>query len=323
MNKLTLVLTSFNRINLLKSMIQSLQIQSDKSYDLIVCDNCSTDGSFGYIESLNKFNNGEFIKLNWDKNLGWAGSAERWRKYIKTDWVTIVCDDDWVSIDFVKVINSEINSANDFNGLIALGHARINNELNFIKEYNYGRKHLSIKNAINDFYHQKFDVAGISGFALKSSILKTEFPKYYEGNGFLEDTLIIYRALISGGVRFVPGIYYFRLEHSGSIASSNRRILNYRLALLRFTKDLKEISLVANLDEKLIRKITPYNMFWHFKGLMREVVINKMSLNLFKEYIKKSKNINKYKHYEALVFYPIISVAIYFRNFKTLFKFNR
>lgn len=306
MNKLTLVLTSYNRQSFLKEMIESLQNQSDLFFNLIICDNHSTDGSWLYIDDLEIFNKGTYVKLHWEVNKGWAGSAEKWNKYIQTEWVSILCDDDWLGIDYVKTLNSAINNhSNLFSGLIITGHKRINLEKHKEKEYSYSSKTLDIENATYEFYNQNFDVAGISGFALQTSILKKDFPKYYEGNGFLEDTLIIYRALLTDGLIFTEGIHYFRREHSGMISSSNKNSINYRLALIRFKHDIKTYAEKSQISEELKRKLVRYNFFDHFKGLMKEIIIHRINKNLYKEYMARLKKIDKIKYYQSRCYYPL------------------
>lgn len=319
--RLTVILTSYNRLALLKVMMESLQKQSDSDFDLIICDNHSTDGSWLYINELPKFNNGNYTILHWDENRGWAGSAEKWNKYIKTDWSTIICDDDWLGIDFVKVINSAINEvSSDFSGLIISGHSRVDNEKRFEKEYLYHDKVLNVETSVSDFLNQKFDVAGISGFTLKTYILQSDFPKYYEGNGFLEDTLIIFRSLLSGGAKFTEGIHYFRREHSSSISASGSGNIYYRIALLRFKKDIKKYAQDSSCSKYLVKKLIKYNFIDHYKGIIKQFVIIGINLDLYNEYIKKIQLLDKNKYYQSIFFYPIILLSVSARKIYNIVK---
>lgn len=322
-NKLTLILTSYNRLSLLKVMVESLHKQSDLEFDLIICDNHSTDGSWKYIKELPKINNGNYTILHWEENKGWAGSAEQWNKHIKTDWSTIICDDDWLGIDFVKVINSAINDvSNDFSGLIISGHSRVDYEKKYEKEYLYYDKVLNIETSVSDFLNQKFDVAGISGFALKTAILQSDFPKYYEGNGFLEDTLIVFRSLLSGGAKFTEGIHYFRREHISSVSSSGKGNIYYRIALSRFKKDIRKYAEDSNCSKYLVNQLTKYNFIDHYKGLLKEFVLMDVSLSLYKEYLKKMYLLDRYKYYQSLIFYPVMHLSVFVRKVLVFFKSN-
>lgn len=317
--KLTLILTSFNRLPLLKVMMESLQKQSDFDFDLIICDNHSTDGSWEYINELPKINNGNYTILHWEENRGWAGSAAQWNKYIKSDWSTIICDDDWLGIDFVKVINSAINEVpNDFSGLIISGHSRVDYEKKHEKEYLYQDKALNIETSVSDFINQKFDVAGISGFTLKTSILQSDFPKYYEGNGFLEDTLIIFRSLLSGGAKFTEGIHYFRREHSSSVSSSGKGNIYYRIALLRFKKDIRRYAEDSSCGKDLVNKLTKYNFVDHYKGLLKEFLMMGISLSLYNEYVGKMQLLDRYKYYQSLIFYPVMAASVSIRKISSI-----
>ena len=315
MNKLTLVLTSYNRLLFLKEMVESLEKQSDLDFDLIICDNHSTDGSWSYIDSLNKLNNGEYIKLHWDENKGWAGSAEKWNKFIKTEWATILCDDDWLGVDFVKTINTAINNLPySFSGLIVIGHQRVNKEKKIKRDYLYKSKIFDIETAVSEFYYQRFDVAGISGFALPSKILKTDFPKCYEGNGFMEDTLIIYRTLLSGGLTFSDGIHYYRREHSDNISAPNKGNLFYRISMLRFKNDIITYTKQANCSEKLKKKIIRYNIIDHLKGIIKEVVIQERSIYVYNDYVRRIRKIDRIKYIQSVCIYPIIISAVFLRK---------
>ena len=324
MNRLTLVLTSYNRLSFLNVMVESLQKQSNLDFDLIICDNHSTDGSWQYIDQIIKFNNGEYVKLCWEDNKGWAGSAERWRDYIRTDWVSILSDDDWLGVNYVSCINSVLfNDDFNFMGLIVIGHKRINIEKKYEKDFVYSSKILDIEPAIEEFYSQKFDVAGISGFVIQSSILRTGFPRYYDGNGFLEDTLIIYRALLLGGAMFLSGIHYFRREHLDNISASNRKSIYYRLALVRFKHDIKLYAEKACIRKSLKSKLIRYTIFDHFKGLAVEIFVQNMSLGLYKEYMHNIKRIDMIKFYQSLGFYTIFYFVYCYKNIKSKITINR
>jgi glycosyltransferase involved in cell wall biosynthesis len=309
MNNLSLVLTSYNRLSFLKKMIVSIQNQSDLKFDLIICDNHSTDGSWEFINNLTKFNDGIFLKLHWPENLGWAGSASEWNAYIKTEWASILSDDDWLGNNFVLSANTAISNLSfDFSGLIVLGHLRINDKTNLSKKYNYSSKLLNINEAIKDFYSNKFDVAGISGFVLKSEILKNEFPQYYEG-GFLEDTMIIYRAILKSGAFFVNGIHYYRREGHESLGNIDTASILYRLALIKFKKDLKPYANASSCNQRLQKKILRYTTYDHIKGIVKVILLKKINLNL---YLKLIRNVSRRRYYELLLFYPILFVISIF-----------
>ena len=207
--------------------------------------------------------------------------------------------------------------------LIISGHSRVDYDRDYEKEYLYQGKALNVETSVSDFMNQKFDVAGISGFTLKTSILQFDFPKNYEGNGFLEDTLIIFRSLLSGGAKFTEGIHYFRREHSSSVSSSGKGNIHYRIALLRFKKDIRKYAEESNCSKYLVSKLTKYNFIDHYKGLVKEFVIMDVNLNLYSEYIKKIVLLDKYKYYQSLSFYPVMLVSVSVKKIFHIIKSNK
>lgn len=73
MNNIAAIVVTYNRIELLKECMDSLKAQSYDKFDIIIVDNCSTDGTENYIRS--KLRNGDtklkYIRL--EKNTGGAG----------------------------------------------------------------------------------------------------------------------------------------------------------------------------------------------------------------------------------------------------------
>jgi rhamnopyranosyl-N-acetylglucosaminyl-diphospho-decaprenol beta-1,3/1,4-galactofuranosyltransferase len=96
MDKISCVIVTYNRKELLKECIQAVINQTYKVDTIYIIDNNSTDGTQLLFDEGSKFNidNIKYIKLN--ENLGGAGGFFRGMKevnYDNTDWVWIMDDD--------------------------------------------------------------------------------------------------------------------------------------------------------------------------------------------------------------------------------------
>lgn len=302
MNNLTLVLTTYNRLELLKEMIFSLKIQTDLNFDLIIVDNHSNDGSRELLECLDQFNNGLFIKLNWKENLGWAGSASRWNKYIQTVWVSIICDDDWLGENYVHNIKSQISP--DFKGIIISGHSRTNMNGKIFKTYDMCDEYIEANTALVEFRQHKIVVAGISGFAVRTSLVNDGFfPRFYP-SGLLEDTLICVRAIADGGARICKGSEYFRRELDVDYVYSDR-ISSWPISHAMYIKDVKKILLSANIEKSVINLYTTNKFHSRLSYFLRSIFINGLLFRDYRNYLYFAFNHSFAEGFFALCFCPL------------------
>ena len=98
-NKLTVIIPTYNRADLLGRSIQSVLDQSFKEFDLIIIDDKSTDGTPRVVKN---FNDSRIKYIKNQKNLGIIGN---WNKAIDVapgKYLSIFHDDDIMSPDFLK-----------------------------------------------------------------------------------------------------------------------------------------------------------------------------------------------------------------------------
>lgn len=101
MQKVTAVVVTYNRIELLKECINSLQMQQslvesagDVQLDILIVDNASNDGTHEWIDGLTAEK--EFHALHLSENTGGAGgfySGMKWAVEHGADYVWIMDDD--------------------------------------------------------------------------------------------------------------------------------------------------------------------------------------------------------------------------------------
>jgi glycosyltransferase involved in cell wall biosynthesis len=283
-NLLTIVVPTYNRLAMLRTSVQSILSQSCQSYRLLVADNCSSDGSWEYLQGVQRGAGTKVRIMRNETNLGSMGSATRWARLIGTPWATIVCDDDWVGPDFVRAIIPHIRMRNS--GLVVVGHARTNQEGDVREVWNLQKGVIGPDRAPGAFFRRKVKVAGIGGFALPSRILKEGyFPRMYPG-GFLEDTMICVRAMAEGGIISSEGIHYFRREWDGSEAKRQDRVSNWMMAQAGFLRDVDVVLRAAKATRRVRRLWTRPRYAGRLRTLAREVWCGHLTTPEARRYIR-------------------------------------
>lgn len=108
----SVVIVTYNRLNLLKECIKCVENQSFYAENIVIINNCSTDGTKEYLDSIKKDN---IIIYHSSQNLGGAGGFSlgvQEASKLKSKWVVLIDDDAMLDADFLKNIsaNSEKNS---------------------------------------------------------------------------------------------------------------------------------------------------------------------------------------------------------------------
>ena len=99
--KISVIIPTFNRIDLLKRAIDSVLNQSIKPYDIIVVDDGSTDGTSDMIQQKYKS-----IKLIQQKNSGVSVARNNGIKNAQGDWIALLdSDDEWKKNKLEEQVN--------------------------------------------------------------------------------------------------------------------------------------------------------------------------------------------------------------------------
>jgi len=99
--KISVIIPTFNRIDLLKRAIDSVLNQSIKPYDIIVVDDGSIDGTSDMIKQKYKS-----IKLIQQKNSGVSAARNNGIKNAQGDWIALLdSDDEWKKNKLEEQVN--------------------------------------------------------------------------------------------------------------------------------------------------------------------------------------------------------------------------
>jgi len=316
---ITILIPTYNRLKLLQKAVNSCLFQKSKSFNLLIIDNCSTDGTKEYLENLN-FSNINII-YNMD-NYGARISTEKALNLVKTKWVTILSDDDYLEDSFIKS-SMEVLKTTD-KGIVSVGFNTVDVNENIIHTYLYGRQTLDRNDAMTKALNGENIVAGVSGFFFISDKIinnKThllfDYPK-----GFLTDTMLIMKGIIEyDGIEVIDEVLYNRLEWDSSESSfSLDNMKLYFEALLMFGHDLKKVSDEYNFKKEvrtIINRRLPLESFLRivFLPIFFKTSLSYRDLLDFKTIIiNNDKRYILYWFYMLLFFPFMTKYSFYIRN---------
>lgn len=116
----SVIVPNYNHATFLKQRIDSVLSQTFQDFELILLDDCSTDGSRDIIESCRKDSHVSHVLYN-DEN---SGSAFRqWKKGVdlaQGEWVWIAESDDWAEPEFLATMLTEAASYPNCGLLVSL-----------------------------------------------------------------------------------------------------------------------------------------------------------------------------------------------------------
>jgi glycosyltransferase involved in cell wall biosynthesis len=141
MTKISIVVPTFNSERFIETCINSILIQNYQNYEVIICDNCSTDNTIKIINQIVKKNNKFKIFIKKDK-----GVADALNFGFNLSTGNILCwinsDDLYVDSFVLKLVTQKFKENVKKNYLIG-NFININTVGNNIKKF-CGKKHLQL-----------------------------------------------------------------------------------------------------------------------------------------------------------------------------------
>ena len=96
----------------MKEYFDSLLNQTVKDFEVVIVDDCSTDGSWDKLQEYAKICPLNMTLLQAEKNSGPGNARNRGIEVAKGEWITFVDSDDWVSTDFLEKVDKVIEKEN-------------------------------------------------------------------------------------------------------------------------------------------------------------------------------------------------------------------
>ena len=109
MVKVSIVIPTLNRANLLKFALKSAVEQDYRNLEIVVCDDCSTDNTKEIVES---FDNKNIVYVRPDKRLNMSDTLEFGLSKAKGDYITFLTDACYLLSDCISTAMKELERFN-------------------------------------------------------------------------------------------------------------------------------------------------------------------------------------------------------------------
>ncbi len=218
MDKLVTVLTTtYNRVNTLTKLYKSLISQTDKRFKWVIVDDGSTDGTEDLIAAFS----GIEIKYIKQNNSGKHVALNTGIKIIDSELTFIVDSDDYLTDDAIELINRYWNKyEQDKNKICGISFNRGYSKVDTIGD------RLPFSEKIDNFINVRLRL-NIQGD--KAEVWRTECLKEYpfieiEGEKFLGETYVWWQLAMKYDMLFVNEIIYIGEYLEGGLTKSGRSL---------------------------------------------------------------------------------------------------
>jgi glycosyltransferase involved in cell wall biosynthesis len=270
-NLVSIVLTYFNREDFIMDQLDSLLNQTYKNWELIIMDDCSTDGSeIMFHNWINKNSDKNIAYVKNKKNLGLAKNFEKGLWYTSGEYIAVCdADDVWFKdklerqIDFLKK-NSDYGMV--YSDLVVVDEKLKKIKKPFIKSYLF-----SFSNPKDDSFEELLNENHITAptilfrAELKDKIIP--FSKYG-----LQDHWIVILSSMLAKIGFIdqPTIYY--RQHSGNMVGVSK--LSMYSLIFQKNHDFLEKHLQMKRNSSYY--LADLNSVKWIKGGYRKMILNKI-----------------------------------------------
>lgn len=236
---LTIFTPTYNRAYILPILFDSLRRQTNKSFEWMIIDDGSTDGTGVLVQKF--IEEADFtIKYFYKENGGKHSAINMMLDIIDTEMVLIVDSDDYLSADAVETVLFDYNRVSENADLCELLYYRKHVDGRIIgKEF---RKLGLISNPINEFINK-----GITGdrcnVLITNKVKKYRFP-VFESEKFMGEGQLWYRMYSENAVYTInKGIYFCEYRDDGLSRAGRKLRVSNPLGGIEFCKTLMHSSI--------------------------------------------------------------------------------
>lgn len=259
----SIIIPVYNRYNIILDTVESALAQTYPNIEIIICDNCSTDGTYQLL--VEKYQNNPKVSLYQNEKNG--GPVYNWQQCLKKangEYLKILWSDDLISEDFVyKCVN--VMEENKSIGFVYSSSFVFLDEL---PEAGMVVHSLGEKDSIfhkDVFYQTQFSHSvqtpvspGCAMFRKKDVIIMSDIPNNLgvssSMNGAGIDLLIFLLALTKYDCFYyiATPMSYFR-NHKGSITMTNNLLKEYNVAKAYFCVNFEDgYKYIDNMKSKIM-----------------------------------------------------------------------
>ena len=307
-NQLTVVLPTFNRLDLLQQSIKSLEDQTIKNFNVLILDNSSFDGTSNY---LRNFTSNSFrIELVFrEQNIGYFENLLDGIKRVQTQYITFLSDDNVYLPNCLEKLLSAISDEDDtsvvigchnlmtFNGKILRYSSKRNNS-------KYGRK-TKLPSVLSNDYARKLQLKR-KIISIDSTLFHTDQLRaaaVIEKHG-LDYTLFSQYIILGGSAKYISDSIMNYRENPEGISQNSKSQVSFANYVIESCNAL----LINN-------KLSPEEVSWVNNEVFnyRYILVKHGSINsrILRENFRWNSNL---KHYKMILRLPVIFILKYLRK---------
>ena len=306
MTSITICLTTYNRLNLLRESVKSVLNQTFKDFHLVIAND--------YVEkeismkNLNLSNDPRVKIINNKKNLGEIDNSNNILKSVSTEWVCFLADDDLIHPQFLEYLFS---LANEYKNIIAIyPDFEIGKNVNkqFFKLYKNKRIHskLSSNEFIKKYICGEIKFIGVYGL-IKTNYLKKVggLPILSKKQNIYSDTALPVLLTQYGDIVWINQQLVFNRAHplSRSMSDDFENLMEAQKNYLEITNSVLEEISISFKEMDLCR----YNLFLQFAA-SQMFILSKSKTNFIFSVIKFIGIQSKIFKYEISKKYRILFI---------------
>ena len=236
MQTLDLVIVTYNRLDKLKKTLQHYVVQTHAFRNLIIVDNCSTDGTREYLDEWSKENTPfDKIIIHTKENIGGSGGfylGQKKAMKLRADWIFVADDDayadptmverfyDFIELHDTNAVSAVYAAVLDTDGNICLCHR----DRHSVLKNEYHRESAGIEEYEKELF--SIDVLSYVGSFLNAKALKScglVSPEYFI---YYDDTEHSMRLKRYGDIIVVPTIQI--IHEGGAESAEQKNVLTWR-----------------------------------------------------------------------------------------------
>lgn len=293
-NKISVIISTYNRKKYLETAINSVLNQTHKNYEIIIIDDCSKDGTYEYINSKFKNNNKIKIYRN-EKNKGCGISRKNaMSQYAQGQYIIFLDDDDkFIDKNYFKDAIKLFKKNKELS--MVCGEHYVNNITNKTKtkkEFNY-QEIVDNKKFILNFGNKDYPKPIISVAIIKKEAL--EYANYQEMK-ILNDTTIFLRALLYGPMGFINKETAEYLVHGNNISFNCKTgfIIDNLNEKINVFKLIDKFNYSKEEKEKWLKEQLDITIIYFIKGSKPNIINFLRILIWYKNHINNKQKIKQF-----------------------------
>lgn len=266
---------TYNAALTITDTLRSILGQSDKDFELVIVDNCSTDNT---LKLVSKFKDKRIKVYKNKSNLGCGGNLTVCVKKSKGDIVYFVSADDLIDVNTIKLVRRAFNLSEKI-GVVARPYFWFDSEVdNIVRTTIQFKEDLWVKNIEFDNLSAQSIIKlsdQISGIGLRKKFIRNEFSN----SPFLEIASVILPMLtVCEAYIIKTNVVAVRMSTSGSKISSvyiNSPMMGWLNLIRRCFNAKKYSSLVSFLQYNFVASnyvgLVQIRSFGTYAQLLREI----------------------------------------------------